>query len=275
MVQRCLRILLCLAICAGNPLTGSAFTSTIGAAQGVRIYLNPNTGRFWTMDSFEGNNQDPLSLHKYLYCNANPINGIDPSGHDNMPTILVNMVGQAYVQAAKFVIARPIMARVAGLVIGATLMSALEIEPDALQGLPGFQGVGALEAGEVKLLAALKRGPVYNALTASLKGMLSREDGLAFQQFLEKNVFKAAQAMNQRVSQVTKHEVDFVLDSAVIEAKTTAKIKAGQLAAIANYAKREGKDFWYVFLEKPGKSVIEKVKQAGGKVGWFLDETDK
>ena len=34
-----------------------------------------------TMDSFEGRNEDPLSLHKYLYCDANPINRIDPSGH--------------------------------------------------------------------------------------------------------------------------------------------------------------------------------------------------
>ncbi len=44
-------------------------------------YLNPSTGRFWTMDTYEGNNSDPLSLHKYLYAHADPINGIDPSGH--------------------------------------------------------------------------------------------------------------------------------------------------------------------------------------------------
>jgi RHS repeat-associated protein len=82
MVQRCLRIFLCLAICAGNPLTGNAFASSIGAAKSVRVYLNPHTGRFWTMDTYAGNNQDPLSLHKYLYCHDNPVNGIDPSGQD-------------------------------------------------------------------------------------------------------------------------------------------------------------------------------------------------
>jgi hypothetical protein len=34
------------------------------------------------MDSFSGNNQDPQSLHKYLYCHANPLNGVDPSGNE-------------------------------------------------------------------------------------------------------------------------------------------------------------------------------------------------
>ena len=35
-----------------------------------------------TMDTSEGNNNDPLSLHKYLYCEGNPVNMVDPSGHD-------------------------------------------------------------------------------------------------------------------------------------------------------------------------------------------------
>ncbi len=47
-------------------------------------YLNPNTGRFQTMDTYEGNQSDPLSLHKYVYTHCNPVNGIDPSGNGNM-----------------------------------------------------------------------------------------------------------------------------------------------------------------------------------------------
>ena len=38
------------------------------------------SGRFNRMDPFAGNKQDPQSLHKYLYCHANPVNNIDPSG---------------------------------------------------------------------------------------------------------------------------------------------------------------------------------------------------
>ena len=32
------------------------------------------------MDSYEGSIDDPVSLHKYLYANANPVMYTDPSG---------------------------------------------------------------------------------------------------------------------------------------------------------------------------------------------------
>ena len=36
------------------------------------------------MDTYEGSIADPISLHKYLYANANPVNYTDPSGHYTM-----------------------------------------------------------------------------------------------------------------------------------------------------------------------------------------------
>lgn len=47
-----------------------------------RTGYHPDVGRFWTMDTFEGTQEDPLSLHTYLYCHDNPVNGTDPSGHE-------------------------------------------------------------------------------------------------------------------------------------------------------------------------------------------------
>jgi RHS repeat-associated protein len=44
-------------------------------------YMNPASGRLWTMDDYEGNNADPASLHKYIYTNNDPVNGRDPSGN--------------------------------------------------------------------------------------------------------------------------------------------------------------------------------------------------
>jgi RHS repeat-associated protein len=44
-------------------------------------YYKPDTGRFWTMDSYAGNQSSPFSLHKYFYCQSDPINLVDPSGY--------------------------------------------------------------------------------------------------------------------------------------------------------------------------------------------------
>ena len=51
-------------------------------------YYNPWSGTFNRTDPFAGNNSDPQSLHKYLYCHANPVNMIDPSGEFSLPQLL-------------------------------------------------------------------------------------------------------------------------------------------------------------------------------------------
>ena len=44
-------------------------------------YYDQDNGRFNRLDPFEGNSEDPQSLHKYAYCHVDPVNGIDPSGN--------------------------------------------------------------------------------------------------------------------------------------------------------------------------------------------------
>jgi hypothetical protein len=44
-------------------------------------YLNPNTDRFWTMDTLEGDQGRPLTLNKYLYVVADPPDNRDSSGN--------------------------------------------------------------------------------------------------------------------------------------------------------------------------------------------------
>ena len=63
-------------------------------------YYNPSIGRFTRRDTYEGDNFEPITLHKYLYANANPINGIDPSGlftltEINAATEIANTLNEA------------------------------------------------------------------------------------------------------------------------------------------------------------------------------------
>jgi RHS repeat-associated protein len=45
-------------------------------------YFNPLTGRFLTRDPGAGKTIDPKTLHRYLYANGDPINGVDPQGRN-------------------------------------------------------------------------------------------------------------------------------------------------------------------------------------------------
>ncbi len=45
-------------------------------------YMDGNIGRFTTMDSYEGDANNPLTQHKYVYVSGNPVNKSDPSGLD-------------------------------------------------------------------------------------------------------------------------------------------------------------------------------------------------
>ena len=45
-------------------------------------YMNPATGTFTSMDTYQGTLDDPGTLHKYLYANSNPVTYVDPSGND-------------------------------------------------------------------------------------------------------------------------------------------------------------------------------------------------
>lgn len=60
---------------------GEQLDSTTGLYYLRARYMNPSTGTFISMDTYQGSIFDPTSLHKYLYANANPVMYVDPSGY--------------------------------------------------------------------------------------------------------------------------------------------------------------------------------------------------
>ena len=60
---------------------GEQFDSTTGLYYLRARYMDTNTGRFTSQDTYAGSTADPISLHKYLYANSNPVMYSDPSGY--------------------------------------------------------------------------------------------------------------------------------------------------------------------------------------------------
>ena len=70
--------------------SGEQFDAKIGQQYLRARYYDPATGRFNRLDPFLGNLDDPQSFHKYLYCHADPVNGVDPAGHFLVCVMLVS-----------------------------------------------------------------------------------------------------------------------------------------------------------------------------------------
>ena len=60
---------------------GEQFDETTGLYYLRARYMDTSTGRFISQDTYQGDINDPVSLHKYLYCSSNPVMNIDPSGY--------------------------------------------------------------------------------------------------------------------------------------------------------------------------------------------------
>ncbi len=70
--------------------SGEQYDADLGLYYLRARYHNPDTGRFWSMDSYEGEGSDPGTLHKYTYCGNNPVNAWDPSGQVSLGEVMTS-----------------------------------------------------------------------------------------------------------------------------------------------------------------------------------------
>ena len=74
---------------------GEQFDETTGLYYLRARYMDTSTGRFISQDTYQGTINDPVSLHKYLYANANPVTYTDPSGYYSLEDVEVGTAGEA------------------------------------------------------------------------------------------------------------------------------------------------------------------------------------
>ena len=78
-------------------------------------YYDQDNGRFNRLDPFEGNCEDPQSLHKYAYCHADPVNGVDPTGE--MFGFILNIIFRTIELGVKLLPAIKIATNISGFVM--------------------------------------------------------------------------------------------------------------------------------------------------------------
>ncbi|NLD49415.1 MAG: RHS repeat-associated core domain-containing protein, partial [Clostridiaceae bacterium] len=80
--------------------SGEQYDPNIGFYYLRARWFDPYTGRFTSMDSWNGSLFDPPSLHKYVYCHNNPVDNSDPSGLFILTTALAGFAQNMWARTA-------------------------------------------------------------------------------------------------------------------------------------------------------------------------------
>ena len=134
--------------------------------------MNPTTGTFISMDTYQGTIFDPTSLHKYLYANANPIMYTDPSGYFGLADFSVssamsNAISTVQNDAFAMAVWRSFKAGFvcAGLDVYRQLRTNGAIDwGHVIETFFVSSAVGVVFGGSAILAATLKSAAIYTAL---------------------------------------------------------------------------------------------------------------
>jgi RHS repeat-associated protein len=136
--------------------TGEQFDANVGFYYLRARYYAQTQGRFVTTDPEEGNIFDPVSLHRYLYANADPVNNRDPSGRMTLLQIvnigLIIVIFTATLFGEFFIRQQPIERALLAAVKSVAVLVILE-----LLGL-AIASIGPIAAGAGSAIGATKFG---------------------------------------------------------------------------------------------------------------------
>jgi len=243
--------------------TGEQFDADLGMYYLRARYLNPETGRFHTMDSFEGRFSDPQTLHKYLYAHANPVMFVDPSGNFSLLESINNLVIRGMVWMS---VRMPFTYR--------AMMLAFEafVPAEVAVGLPTF-GAAAGVSG-LAVWRTSKELPALRALWNSNK----LKAGNDFETWIGKiyNINKADVPVRDGL-QMTRNVpgsavIDYIFRGSVLEIKASeGAVKTGQLMELAEYASNNGLGLTYIFKIKPSPEKVKRMREIVDDIDPSLD----
>ncbi|GJM26014.1 MAG: hypothetical protein DHS20C16_24290 [Phycisphaerae bacterium] len=144
--------------------TGEQFDAEVGQYYLRARYYDQGMGRFSSRDSFGGIISDPISMHRYAYCAASPVNKIDPSGlcsaaaFGSYAHVVISELYESEHLGNNYIIDRPIAwpdIKIRPDIADHTLNSIIEIKPLSVYGittgypqLAGYLAAKTLTTGE-------------------------------------------------------------------------------------------------------------------------------
>jgi RHS repeat-associated protein len=192
---------------------GEQYDSALGLYYNRARYLDTNTGRFWSMDTFESNDWEPASLHRYLYAGANPVDRVDPSGNDfDLGSIAIGAAVSGTIDAISAINAHQTLAGVAkSFVIGSVKGAAFFLAGGIAFKLLATAGEAAASLEAVQAASEFfgnvvsKAGPLIEGLQLPRYFSLSTEAGEIFvkqnaTKHLEELLLKAGSAGATRLA---------------------------------------------------------------------------
>lgn len=114
-------------------------------------YLHTGTGRFISMDPYQGSIEDPVSLHRYLYANGDGVNMSDPTGMWTLGEVNASMVVNTILGAIHTMLVNMVVGGILGGIAG---------------GLDDGDVIGGAKTGALLGLALSPLGALAKASTA-------------------------------------------------------------------------------------------------------------
>ncbi len=149
-------------------------------------YYDQSNGRFISQDPYSGSDDDPITLHRYLYASGDPVDRTDPGGQED--TLIGTSVASSITATLISVVGRGLIGAGIGAALGAgdAYLSGGNVADGATTGaLYGF-GTGILGAAGTPLLRAILFGVnVFGGTTGIGLALYDGNYGLASWRVLE------------------------------------------------------------------------------------------